>query len=1115
MSKHDNDKPPPPEKDPGGAKAGPDRRKKRRTRLKGESIESRILLSGTWIDPDTGLEIPDATSGDDVYQGTDAADLPSSGGAGDDILFGGHGNDTLGGGTDLDVLMGGGGDDILYGDEGADVLHGGAGDDVLDGGSGDDVLIGGGGDDTMLGGTGADLFRFTGAEDGDIYTVDGGADVDTIDISEFGSGALLSDDGSTLTVDLGGGSSFTVNYTGIENIVTADDTGVNHGPVADGYVASEIGGIVASLDATGSSDIDGDTLTYSWTQVAGPSVTLSDPTAVQPTFTTPTVTELTQLQFSLEVSDGTTTHVDVVTFWVSPVDDVSGTDAADSLTGSTGADVVLGFGGDDTIDARGGDDYIVGGEGADDITGGTGNDTVSYQDANAGMTIDLAAGTASDGDTLSGVENVVGTAYDDTIVGGIGDNTIDGGAGTDTLSFAGGNAVTVDLTTGTATGAGTDSFSDIEAVIGSSNDDTFVFSAPVAGAVYHVDGGAGGSDTIDLSNFVSDTITFGDGILTVDMGNGDSFAIEYANIDDISFADLTAHVYDAETGAVSGVAISSGIVILNEQVVKMTMSVGAVAAWEMSATDGWFDLTQVSGSSTSTIDIEEISDTALTLRDVNVISNFGTVSSDMAIGTIEIGVGYRLYTVGADVGTISYADGMSSSLTVHGDVGTIQMVDYGSFAITVDGDLDTFSAGYYIGNLTVERAFGSFDLTDDTTVLSENYTVATKLVYTGSTDTLTPTPLANTDPTFVQPDGGTSVTAIGSGDDSASSAVVQPDGKILVAGTTFNGTDDDFVLMRYNADGTLDTTFGGGDGIATTDILTLGNAAETIALQPDGKILVAGVVHNATSDDIAIVRYNPNGTLDTSFGTNGVVVTDMGSWDDEAEKLIVLNDGRFLLAGNSTGINTNFAIARYLADGTMDTSFGTNGYTRAAVGNGIVLSDMIVLDDGSLLCVGTYVGPPTKFELLHFTADGSIHPDWSAVSTDVGIGNDEARSVVELADGKLLVTGVTNVGSSSDIAVVRYNADGTLDTTFGGGDGIVTVSLAAQDDTAGALVLQPDGKILLGGYSVVDGHTQITLVRLDADGNYDTTFGGGDGITALWQTGANLKGLDFVIQPDG
>ena len=177
---------------------------------------------------------------------------------------------------------------VINGTAGDDVLAGTAGNDVISADAGNDVLVGGGGSDQLLGEAGDDVFRFTDAKDGDVYTVDGGSETDTIDLTEFGSGTVT-DDGSTITVDLGDGKSFTINYSNIENVITADTAG-NHGPDANAgpdrpYVMENDG--PSTSTARVSDDFDGDALTYQWTQIGGPAVTLNDPTTATPSFTSP------------------------------------------------------------------------------------------------------------------------------------------------------------------------------------------------------------------------------------------------------------------------------------------------------------------------------------------------------------------------------------------------------------------------------------------------------------------------------------------------------------------------------------------------------------------------------------------------------------------------------------------------------------------------------------------------------------------------------------------------------------------------------------------------------------------------------------------------------------
>ena len=175
-----------------------------------EALEPRILLSATWVEADTGDAIPDATEGDDIYTGSNQADVANALG-GDDVMDGGKGDDQL---------FGGAGNDQVSGGLGHDTLDGGSGDDQLFGGTGNDTLIGGGGNDFLDGGVGNDTFKFDGAQNGDVITVGGNSGgQDTIDLSGY-TDDQINEDGSTITVDMGNGESFSINYSGAESIIT-------------------------------------------------------------------------------------------------------------------------------------------------------------------------------------------------------------------------------------------------------------------------------------------------------------------------------------------------------------------------------------------------------------------------------------------------------------------------------------------------------------------------------------------------------------------------------------------------------------------------------------------------------------------------------------------------------------------------------------------------------------------------------------------------------------------------------------------------------------------------------------------------------------------------------
>ncbi|MGE0642509.1 MAG: tandem-95 repeat protein [Nitrospira sp.] len=272
------------------------------------------LLAETWMNASTGAVIA-GPAGNDWYVGDSANNTPTAAGGGADIMYGAGGDDSMQGGSGNDILVGGTGNDTIYGNSDDDVILGGTGNDYLDGGSavGKNTIIGGGGNDQMVGGSGTDVFRFTGAQYGDAYTVDGGGATDIIDLSEF-STATITNSGGVITVDRGGGDVFTITHSNVETIITAATVG-NHGPLADAGTDQTVStSATVTLTAAGSSDRDGNSLTYQWTQIEGPKVTLSSSTAASPTFTAPSSSAT--LQFVVVVSDGTTSHADTVTISV-------------------------------------------------------------------------------------------------------------------------------------------------------------------------------------------------------------------------------------------------------------------------------------------------------------------------------------------------------------------------------------------------------------------------------------------------------------------------------------------------------------------------------------------------------------------------------------------------------------------------------------------------------------------------------------------------------------------------------------------------------------------------------------------------------------------------------
>ncbi|HNL13877.1 MAG TPA: DUF4347 domain-containing protein, partial [Accumulibacter sp.] len=392
----------------------------------------------------------------------------------------------------------------------------------------------------------------------------------------------------------------------------------------------------------------------------------------------------------------------------------------------------------------------------------------------------------------------------------------------------------------------------------------------------------------------------------------------------------------------------------------------------------------------------------------------------------------------------------------------------------------------------------------------------TSTPYSSATDVIDATVTAVNDaPTF---NSGKVTTAIGTGNDSGTSTLVQPDGKVLVAGYALVDSTYNFALLRYNTDGTLDTSFGSG-GKVTTAIGASSDSGNSVAIQTDGKILVAGNTWNGNSNDFGLVRYNTDGSLDTSFGTGGKVTTAVGAGDDFASSVYVQTDGKIVVAGTTViSGNYDFALVRYNANGSLDASFGTGGKVSTAVGASFDFAmSVTVQSDGKVLVAGwTMAAGNNDVALVRYNANGSLDASFGTggkVSTAIGSGTDIGQSVTVQPDGKILVAGYTSNGSNNDFALLRYNANGSLDTGFGTG-GKVTTAIGSGEDVCNSLTLQSDGKILLVGHASNGSNNDVALVRYNADGSLDSGFGaGGKVITTIGAS--DDDGTSVIVLPDG
>ena len=353
--------------------------------------------------------------------------------------------------------------------------------------------------------------------------------------------------------------------------------------------------------------------------------------------------------------------------------------------------------------------------------------------------------------------------------------------------------------------------------------------------------------------------------------------------------------------------------------------------------------------------------------------------------------------------------------------------------------------------------------------------------------------------------GGNTIIDVGGSTDQATSMTLQADGKILMAGWSFNtsSSDYDFSLIRLNTDGSLDATFDG-DGKTIIPVGSSYDQATSMTLQADGKILVSGYSYNATNDndvDFSLIRLNADGSLDATFDGDGKAIIDVGGSTDFATSVMLQADGKVLLAGmsyNPASGDYDFGLIRLNADGSLDATFDGDGRAMIDVGGSYDQANSMTLQaDGKVLVAGQSYNPASgdyDFSLIRLNADGSLDAtfdgDGKAI-IDVGGSTDFATSMTLQADGKILLAGMSYNPASgdTDFSRIRLNADGSLDTTFDG-DGKTIIPVGPSIDFATSITLQADGKILLAGYSTnpASGDTDYSLLRLNADGSLDTSF---------------------------
>jgi uncharacterized delta-60 repeat protein len=447
-----------------------------------------------------------------------------------------------------------------------------------------------------------------------------------------------------------------------------------------------------------------------------------------------------------------------------------------------------------------------------------------------------------------------------------------------------------------------------------------------------------------------------------------------------------------------------------------------------------------------------------------------------------------------------------------------------SFAPTVS------TSGYY----TVPAAIPMYQVSS---VVVQSNTAIVMVGSTAATASDFSLVRVKTDGTLDTSFGGTGSVkvAVGLGNDFAKAAIQQADGKLVAVGQSYNTVtkNDDFSIVRLKANGTLDTSFSD-DGKAVFDIASNGNdVATTVVQQSDGKILMAGYSVRSTASvitsyhDLSLVRLNANGTLDTTFDVDGKLKLDVAGSNDYGTRLAVQTDSKILLAGYSYNFNYNadgvaasksndFSVVRLNANGSLDTKFSTDGKAVVDVGShsNDQLTGMVLLSDGKILLSGTSTtGRSTDFALVKLNANGSLDTSFSGDGKalfDVTGGVDTASTVTVQSDGKILIAGTS---------MIRLNADGTLDTTFGSNVPNVASATDYIEGAAPVVLEMPfsvsDKELIAagsyGGASLTIGRATAGTTDLElTDGTIDDQFSGAGNLVLDYGTGvATLSGVEI------
>lgn len=325
-------------------------------------------------------------------------------------------------------------------------------------------------------------------------------------------------------------------------------------------------------------------------------------------------------------------------------------------------------------------------------------------------------------------------------------------------------------------------------------------------------------------------------------------------------------------------------------------------------------------------------------------------------------------------------------------------------------------------------------------------------------------------------------------------------------------TGNQFITIRYHRDGKVDSSFGTNGRLKPQDIYDIYGGPSNLLIQPDGKFILTGTseLQSSTSkNDFTAIRFNKDGNVDSTFGMHGIVVLPLSPYHDWCEGSALQKDGKVLLCG-SIYHGDSLAIVRLNVNGTVDSSFGNNGLVTASYGvYDTELVSIVVRDNGKIVAGGDISDSPIKFIITQYLSNGEIDTTFGNKGVTITNGTRIAHDMALQKDGKAVIVG-RDVFTGGIVA--RYNVDGTLDNTFGSG-GIVFITSALGTVGTEQVEVEGTGGIFLSGHIYIGTYEDMYLIKLNSDGSIDNSFSQGGIVTRISDYWERTHGM--ILQHDG